>query len=581
MAKINPLDALRAQLTKYKVDAFIVPSADEFQGEYLPAAARRLEFLTEFTGSNGIAIVHKTKAAFFTDGRYTLQAETQVPKTYEKYNMAQKMAAAWAKELKKAVIGFDPKLFTLRQLAAWEKQGIKLKAVPNLVDAIWKHRPVYPADKAFAYPLKYAGESSDAKIKRVLKMLPTDALFIAAPDSVCWLLNIRGNDIPHTPFLNGTALLHKTGKITLFVDAKKIPKGLLGKNISIMSSSGLTRGSILKLMDSRVKPENDMFSILLDPAHSSVWWAEQFEKVGATLVKATDPIQAMKACKNAVEASGIRAAHVRDGAALSSFLCWLDTHWQTQTITEVSAAEKLKTFRAAQPLFKDLSFGTIAGMGSNGAIVHYHATAKTAKKLTHGMFLLDSGGQYWDGTTDVTRTIALGAPTDEQKEDFTRVLKGHIALGSAVFPKGVTGSELDALARMPLWHVHKDYDHGTGHGVGCYLSVHEGPQRISRVSNNVALEPGMVISNEPGFYKAGAYGIRIENLVLVEAVDKKFLRFETLTMAPIDRRLIDKDLLNSDEINWLNNYHTRVLTTLAPLVDKKTAMWLKKMCAKI
>ena len=559
MAKINPIEALRAQLTKHKVDAFVVPSADEFQGEYLPAAARRLEFLTGFTGSNGIAIVHKTKAAFFTDGRYTLQAETQVPKAYEKYNMAQKSAATWAKELKKAVIGFDPKLFTLRQFTAWEKQGIKLKPVPNLIDVIWNYRPAYPADKAFAYPLKYAGESSDAKIKRVLKNLNADALFIAAPDSVCWLLNIRGNDIPHTPFLNATALLHKTGKITLFVDAKKIPKGLLGKNVTISSSSGF-KGIVQ-----------------IDPAHTSVWWTNQFKKT----IEAPDPIQAMKARKNETEANGIRAAHVRDGVALSSFLCWLDTHWQKQEITEISAAEKLKTFRAAQPLFKDLSFGTIAGMGSNGAIVHYHATAKTAKKLKHGIFLLDSGGQYWDGTTDVTRTIALGAPTDEQKEDFTRVLKGHIALGSAVFPKGVTGSELDALARMPLWHVHKDYDHGTGHGVGCYLSVHEGPQSISRRANNVALESGMVISNEPGFYKAGEYGIRIENLVLVEAVDKKFLRFETLTLAPIDRRLIDKDLLHSDEINWLDNYHMRVLNTLAPLVDKKTAIWLKKMCAKI
>ena len=567
MANIDQLTALRAQLAKHKIDAFVVPSADEFQGEYLPAAARRLEFLTGFTGSNGMAVIHKTKAAFFTDGRYTLQAETQVPKAYAKYNMAQKSAATWIKEeLKNAVIGFDPKLFTLRQYAAWEKQGIKLKPVPNLVDLIWKHRPHYPADKAFAYPLKYAGESSEAKIKRVLKMLPTDALFIAAPDSVCWLLNIRGNDIPHTPFLNATALLTKNGAMTLFVDAKKIPDTLkkTWKKVTIAAAPARFKGSVM-----------------LDPSHSSVWWAEQFEKAGATLIKAADPIQAMKACKNTVEANGMQAAHVRDGAALSSFLCWLDEHWQKHTITEVSAAEKLRSFRAAQPLFRDLSFGTIAGMGSNGAIVHYHAMPKTAKTLKHGVFLLDSGGQYWDGTTDVTRTIALGAPTEEQQEDFTRVLKGHIALASAVFPKGVTGSELDALARMPLWHVGKDYDHGTGHGVGCYLSVHEGPQRISRVANNVALEAGMIVSNEPGFYKAGEYGIRIENLVLVETIDKKFLRFKTLTLAPIDRNLIDKDLLHADEIKWLNDYHARVFNTLRPLVDKKTAMWLKKMCAKI
>jgi Xaa-Pro aminopeptidase len=268
---------------------------------------------------------------------------------------------------------------------------------------------------------------------------------------------------------------------------------------------------------------------------------------------------------------------VRDGAALSEFLCWLDHNWQKQD--EISAAAKLETFRKARPKFRDLSFATIAGMGSNGAIVHYHATPKTAKTLSQGLFLIDSGGQYWDGTTDVTRTLALGTPTAEQKADFTRVLKGHIALGSAVFPRGVTGSELDALARMPLWQVGKDYDHGTGHGVGCYLSVHEGPQSISRRANSVALEPGMVISNEPGFYKAGAYGIRIENLVLVKEKDKKFLQFETLTLAPIDRRLVDIKLLTADEKIWFNNYHARVLQTLLPLVSTKTKLWLKRMCS--
>lgn len=556
MARIDKLALLRTQFAKHKVDAFVVPSADEFQGEYLPAAARRLEFLTGFTGSNGMAIVAKNKAAFFTDGRYTLQANVQVPKEYAKYNMAEKSAAEWASQLK-GVIGFDPKLFTVRQYRTWEKQGVALKPVPNLVDAIWKNRPAYPADAAFAYPIKYAGETSEAKIKRVLKNLDADALFIAAPDSLCWLLNIRGDDIPHTPFLNANALLYKTGKIELFVDAHKIPKGLLGKNVTIAAVPKEIKGVVQ-----------------VDPAQTSVWWSKQFKKT----VEATDPIQLLKACKNKTEIAGITNAHIRDGAALTQFLCWLDSNWKTHT--EMSVTEKLQTFRAAQPLFRDLSFGTIAGMGANGAIVHYHATPETNKKLVQGLFLLDSGGQYWDGTTDVTRTIALDMPTAEQKADFTRVLKGHIALAQAVFPRGTAGIELDALARMPMWKAGKDYDHGTGHGVGCYLSVHEGPQGISR-RNTTPLQVGMILSNEPGFYKAGEYGIRIENLVLVKEKDKKFLCFETLTLAPIDRRLIDKNLLNLEEINWFNNYHARVLKTLTPLVDNKTKKWLKEMCKSL
>lgn len=554
MAKIDKLVELREQLAKHKVDAFVVPSADEFHGEYLPTAARRLEFLTGFTGSNGMAIIAKNKAAFFTDGRYTLQAQTQISKDYTKYNMAEKSAAEWAAELKGVTIGFDPKLFTLRQYRTWEKQGVVLKPVPNLVDAIWKNRPAYPVDAAFAYPLKYAGESTPEKIKRVLKNLDADALFIAAPDSLCWLLNIRGNDIPHTPFLNATALLHKNGKIELFVDAKKIPKGLLGKNVAIAAA-----------------PKDIKGVVQIDPAQTSVWWAKNFKKT----VEATDPIQLLKACKNKVEVGGITNAHIRDGTALSNFLCWLDHHWNGET--EISVTEKLRTFRAAQPLFKDLSFATIAGMGANGAIVHYHATPQTNKKLMQGLFLLDSGGQYWDGTTDVTRTIALGAPTAEQKADFTRVLKGHIALAQAIFPKGTAGIELDALARMPLWKAGKDYDHGTGHGVGCYLSVHEGPQGISR-RNTTPLHAGMILSNEPGFYKAGEYGIRIENLVLVKEKDKKFFCFETLTLAPIDRRLIENKMLESDEIKWLNAYHAHVLKTLTPLVDNTTKKWLQTMC---
>lgn len=575
MAETYPakLSALRATFKKHGVQGFVVPTADEFQGEYVPGAARRLEWLTGFNGSNGMAIVLSAKAGFFTDGRYTLQAETQVPKEFEKYNMGATTPQSWAAK-HKATIGYDPRLFTVSQLKRWLDAGVTLKAVPNLIDALWKNRPAYPKDAAYSYPLKYAGESSEKKITRVVKKLAgkADALLVAAPDSLCWLLNIRGNDVPHTPFLNANAIVDAKGKVTLFVEKHKVSAGLANQ-CHVVSPNKV--GEALKTFAGK--------KIALDAGQASAWWASELKKAKAQIVEITDPIQHMKACKNEVEIAGIVAAHERDGAALSSFLCWLSANWN-KGHTEITVSEKLASFRKAQNLFKDLSFGTIAGMGPNGAIVHYHAMPKTARKLTAGMFLLDSGGQYWDGTTDVTRTMVFGNATKEQKADFTRVLKGHIALATARFPKGITGAELDALARMPLWLNGQDYDHGTGHGVGCFLSVHEGPQRISRVYNGVALEPGMIVSNEPGYYKAGAYGIRIENLVRVvekkqKGDEKLFYGFETLTLAPIDRNLIEKSLLTSAELAWLNAYHARVLKTLK--VDAKTKAWLKKACAKI
>lgn len=557
---------LRKQLAQHGVAGFLIPSADEYQGEYVPAAARRLEWLTGFTGSNGIAAVLKDKAAFFTDGRYTLQAKSQVPATYERYNLAEKNPAQWLP--KNASIGYDPKLFTIAQARRYALAGINLKPVPNLIDAIWKKRPPYPKDPAYSFPEKYAGESSAAKIKRVAKTFAdkADALLVAAPDAVCWLLNIRGNDVPHTPFLNAEALVTKSGKVFVFADKKKLPKGIAAATPAVLKAYKGKR-------------------VMLDAAEASSWWEKNLKEAGAKIIEGTNPITTMKAEKNAVEANGIRNAHVKDGAALCQFLAWLSENW-SKNQTEVTVADKLASFRKQQPLFKDLSFATIAGMNANGAIVHYHATKSTAKKLTQGIFLLDSGGQYLDGTTDVTRTIALGAPTAAQKQDFTRVLKGHIAIARARFPKGVSGAELDALARMPLWLHGKDYDHGTGHGVGHFLSVHEGPQRISRAAHGIALKPGMVVSNEPGYYKAGAYGIRIENLVLVvedkrKGDEKPFLAFETLTLAPIDRTLIAKNLLDADERAWLNAYHARVLKTISPKVDAKTKTWLKKMCAPV
>ena len=579
--------ALRAELAKRELAGLIVPSADEYQGEYVSLRAQRRAWLTGFDGSAGTAVVLADKACLLTDGRYILQARRQLdPDLFKVVNIADTRLDDWlrAQAPKDGAIGFDPWLHTEGQVkkyrAACEDAGATLTAVPdNPVDAIWVDQPPPPLSSAVPHDLAYCGEDADSKRARIAQAIAdkkADTALLSAPDSIAWLLNIRGADVLHTPLTLSFALVHDDGRVDLFIDPRKLSPALtrhLGDGVTVSAPAAFERAlGALGAANRRV---------LIDPATTAARIPDLLGEAGAELVHAPDPCVLPKACKNDTELAGARAAHRRDGAALTRFLAWLDTTAAAQGIDEMTAAARLAAFRAEGDLFRDLSFETISGAGANGAVIHYRATPETNRRLEPGdLYLVDSGGQYLDGTTDVTRTVAIGTPTNEQRDRFTRVLRGHIALSLARFPIGTTGSQLDALARLALWEVGLDYDHGTGHGVGSYLAVHEGPQRISKVASTVALAPGMIVSDEPGYYKEGAYGIRIENLVsVVKRADDggggTALGFEPLTLAPIDRTLIVTDLLGDGEIAWLNAYHRRVRAELTPLVDKDTGRWLE------
>ncbi|HEU0070515.1 MAG TPA: aminopeptidase P family protein [Alphaproteobacteria bacterium] len=588
------LAAVRRELAELGVDGFIVPRADEHQGEYVPLFARRLAWLTGFTGSAGIAAVLPERAAIFVDGRYTLQAQTEVDAAaFASHHITQHPLTEWlSAHLKPGqTLGFDPWLHTVedvaRMRAICEKAGAMLKALSaNPVDRAWTRQPPMPIAPVVPFDLAFAGRSSAEKrgeIAAALTKAVTKAVVITLPDSLAWLLNIRGGDVAYAPLPLGFAILYDDGRLDLFMDPRKAAPSLaahLGNEVRLAPRAEFA-GALAALKGKRVQA---------DPASAPAWVFDRLEAAGAKIVKAADPCQAPKAKKSATELAGIRVAHLRDGAALTTFLAWFAQTAAKGGLSEIAAADKLEEIRARGENFRGLSFPTIAGAGGNGAIVHYRATPASDKGIAQGqMFLLDSGAQYLDGTTDVTRTLFVGGanpPSDEQRAAFTRVLKGHIALAMARFPVGTSGSQLDALARMPLWQAGMDYDHGTGHGVGHYLSVHEGPQRISKLPNRVALEPGMVISNEPGYYKAGAFGIRIENLVAVRDAGAgpdgvPMLDFETLTLAPIERALIEPALLTADEKVWINAYHARVNAALSPLVDSVTQAWLAGAAAPI
>jgi len=580
------LNALRAACRAAGVDGYLVPHGDEHQGEFNAPYAERLKWLTGFTGSAGSAIVMNDTAAIFIDGRYTLQVRDQVDGTlYEYRHMSDQPATAWiaanAKHGRK--IGFDARLHTHGGLARLEeaatKAGAALVPLPhNLIDQIWAEQPARPQEPVMIYPEKFAGRSGAEKrrlIAEVLKAEGIDAYFMTALDSIAWLFNIRGRDVEFSPLTYAYAMLFSDGKAVLFIDPAKIStevKAHLGPDMRLAPYDGLDHE--LTALDKAVAV------IGLDRDTGSRWAYDRLA-AGRKVKVTADPCTALKARKHPAELQGVREAHIRDGAALSRFLAWLSQEGPKGTLTEITAADRLEQFRAESNSFRGPSFATIAGVGGNGAIVHYRATPQSAARIKADMvMLLDSGGQYLDGTTDVTRTFAIGNATPEQKHRFTLVLKGHIALAMARFVKGTTGSQLDALARYALWQEGLDYDHGTGHGVGTFLGVHEGPQRISKVGNSVALEPGMVISNEPGYYKTGEYGIRIENLVAVReappvpGAEKPLLEFETLTLAPIDLNMVEPGLLSEQERRWLNDYHARVRETLSPLVDADTKAWL-------
>lgn len=597
------LDALRKELKSRGLDGFVIPISDEHMSEYVGAYAQRLAWLTGFGGSAGTVVVLTDPAlapaaAIFVDGRYTLQVRDQVDgRLYAYENVPETSVAQWLTDHapQGAIIGYDPWLHGKRWVEAVDRalatKGGKATAVDsNPVDAIWEDRPAPSPAPALVHPDIFTGQSSEAKRAAVSEWLVgkhIDAAVITALDSVAWLLNIRGTDVERTPVTLSYVIAYADGTADLFIAEEKVTPELrdhLGNAVRILPREGFVEG-LRSLAGKRVA---------VDPERAVSAIFQALRDAGADIVEERDPVVLPKAIKNPVEQQGHRNAQERDGAAVSQFLHWLSVQAPKGEVTEMTAADKLEAFRQACGDLRDLSFDTISGAGPNGAVVHYRVSEETNRTLEpNSVYLVDSGGQYPDGTTDITRTVWVGPgePPADVKDRFTRVLKGHIALARAVFPKGVAGSQLDVLARQFLWAAGLDYAHGTGHGVGSFLSVHEGPQRIARASGGQAgseqvLVPGMIISNEPGYYKAGEYGIRIENLVLVEpreiaGAEGEFYGFETLTLVPIDRQLVDRDLLTPAEAKWWNAYHARVLEVIGPQLEGEARAWLEAQCAPL
>lgn len=580
---------LRGQLQADGLQGFLVPHADAHQSEYLPPSAERLARLSGFTGSAGQAIVLSKEAALFVDGRYTLQAPEQVDtQIFSVQAIATTPPEAWLRTHLKAGdrIGYDPWLHTIAQLEPFEDLCAELDAHlvavnTNPIDALWVDRPAAPSSHLEALAPPFAPLSAKAKrelIARDLKAAGVDVAVITAGDSLAWAFNIRANDVPFTPLVLAYALLTSEEKATLFIDPTRLDDDLrahLGPDVQVLDPSHL--GATLDQLGQGKK------AVRIAPRGTPAWIVKRLTQAGAKLLPGSDPCQLPKAKKTPAEVEGIKRAHVRDGRALVRFLAWLSEHAPKGGVTELAAAAKLDGLRAENEHFRGLSFPTISGSGPNGAIVHYGVTETSNRTLQTGeLYLVDSGAQYLDGTTDVTRTVAIGAPSTEMRDRFTRVLKGHIAISSQRFPVGTRGQELDILARRALWDAGLDYAHGTGHGVGTYLGVHEGPQGISKRGQGEELAAGMVVSNEPGYYKAGAYGIRIENLITVvnvaapKGAELQMLGFEPLTLAPIDNALIDTNLLTETERTWINAYHAEVAKKLTSGLDDSTRKWLEQ-----
>lgn len=580
------LNALRQQLRSLSLDGLIVPRTDEYQGEYVADYAERLAWLTGFTGSWGMAIALQDRAALFVDGRYTEQARDQSDTSlFEQCHLIDHPPHQWLEQTlpAKARLGYDPTLHTEDSLTRIRQSVEKIGALlvdcaTNPIDQVWTDQPAPPMAAIELYPLHYAGEPSADKISRIqdkLRAEKADALLVTDPHNLAWIFNIRGKDVSHTPLPHGRALIPNHGKPTLALASKKL-KPEIRADLALLADL-IEPDDLPALIEQTAAPHK---SIRIDPATASVHVIGLIEKAGGTILRGLDPVSLMKAQKNQAEKNGIRAAHLRDGVAIARFLYWLDQEAPKGQLTEIAAAEKLEAFRSESPLLTDLSFPSISAAGAHAALPHYRVSTLSNRVISEGFFLIDSGGQYQDGTTDITRTIAIGPVSDEMKDRYTRVLKGMIAIARAIFPKGTSGAQLDSFARQSLWDIGCDFDHGTGHGVGCFLSVHEGPQRLSKIGTT-PLEIGMILSDEPGYYKAGAYGIRIENLVLVEPRhlpqgERLMLGFETLTYAPIDTRPIDKSLMTETEISWLNSYHAEVEKRLSPHLDGAETSWLQK-----
>jgi Xaa-Pro aminopeptidase len=581
------LKALREELARRRLDGFVVPLTDEHMSEYVGAYAQRLAWLTGFQGSAGSAVVLPAEAAIFVDGRYTLQVREQVDGTHWSYqSVPQTSTALWLEQHAPdgGRIGYDPWLHTKSWVAAAKKalasKGAELVAVEtNPVDSIWPDQPAPSAARLVVQPDELTGKSSAAKRAEVADWLTAkkaDSAVLSALDSIAWAFNIRGQDVDRTPVALAYAIVHDDATADLYVASDKIDDAVrqhLGNGVRLHDREDFEPA--LKAMAGK--------TVAADPERAVAAIFEALAAGGATLIEERDPVVLPKAIKNGVEMAGHRAAQARDGAALSRFLHWLSVEAPGGGLDELTASDKLQAFRAEGGLLKDLSFDTISGAGPNGAVVHYRASEETNRRLEpNSLYLVDSGGQYQDGTTDVTRTIAVGTPTQEMRDRYTRVLKGHVAVARAIFPKGTRGGQLDTLARQYLWAAGLDYAHGTGHGVGAYLSVHEGPQRIATFGGgDEPLQAGMILSNEPGYYKTGEYGIRIENLILtvpleIEGAEKEMFGFETLTFAPYERVLIDVSMLDSGEIAWIDAYHARVREIVGPQLTGEAADWLQK-----
>lgn len=582
---------LRSWLEENQLDAFIIPHEDEFLGEYLPAHNERLQWISGFTGSAGVAVITKTNAAIFVDGRYTVQVTKQSPKEYFEYHhLIEEPFLDWIQQTLPAGtrIGFDPKMHR----AIWVPQAQEqlnsdytlLPVAQNPVDLLWSDRPAPQLSAMVLMPDEFAGKSCQQKRTELVTELnkaKADCAILTQLDSICWLLNIRGLDVSRLPVILSHAIIYNTGKVDFFIDENRLARDFhqhVGSGVTIKSPQQLEK-SIQDLLGKNV---------LLDTTSSNAWFKLQLQNNGIQIIEADDPCMLPKAAKNNAEVEGMKNCHIRDGVAMAKYLCWLDKQVENNNLLdEATLSDQLEVFRREDPTLIDLSFDTISAAGSNAAMCHYNHInqPKPGCLSLNTLYLVDSGGQYHDGTTDITRTIAIGTPTDEMKQLFTLVLKGHIALATARFPSGTNGHQLDALARQFLWARGYDFDHGTGHGVGHCLSVHEGPQRISKAPNSVALLPGMVTSNEPGYYREDQFGIRIENLELVVDVetsgDKNMRGFYPLTRCPIDTRAIDRSLLTQQETNWLNDYHHQVWRDVSPLVDGEVKNWLKTATAEI
>ncbi len=623
---------LQACLKEKGLDGYLLNRSDEYLGEYVARADERLWYITGFSGSAGLLLVTRKKAFLFVDGRYRLQAPDQTDSSIvscQNLAMAEIAETARAHLPKKARLGYDPGQFSVasrRRLAAalnekalnkeetkngkaaWQGQLVPVS--PNLVDGFWtgnkqtnqsglSHppnppRPPAPTGLVRPQPLRYAGESTREKCSRMAALLREKQaryLVISAPDLICWLLNIRGNDVPNCPLVHARAILSSDGQVSWFVAKEKLAllkPSDLPDNVTVRPLERFFKTLKKIAAESSKKSSAKTPFIWLDPRQTPDSVFKTLCDNKARILEASDPCELARALKNTAEQKGMVNAHLRDGGAMIRFLHWLDQEVAARRYpTELDIDSRLIKERGKEKLFRGPSFDTIAGSGPNGAIVHYRATAENHRSLKAGeLLLVDSGGQYHDGTTDITRTIAIGRPTSAMRQDYTRVLKGHIALASQVFPEGTSGAQLDCLARSALWKAGLDYAHGTGHGVGAYLNVHEGPQSISHGARDIALQPGMVLSNEPGLYRTGHYGIRIENLVLVQgekfagADDQNpFLSFKTLTLVPFERRLIDKRLLNREEIDWINQYHQRIMKAHQNYLEKSCLHWLEQACA--